>query len=169
MRLGWRNNRPNDFRGPDQRPLRDQFDNIQKFLTFPHVRVGRDANFNVGSGTSTTVSWTAELDDPFHLHQGTSVSIQVPREFDSWFALGVAGASSDFGGGAGQRRLEWNLNAAATKFRTGQHFSAVGVRLNCTLLLPVSKNDVLSVVVVNNSAGTDSFDAVATVIFLPFT
>jgi hypothetical protein len=132
------------------------------------VRLGKAANFNVGTGVSLTVTWTAELDDPYTLHQGTSTDIQVPQDFDSWMAVGVAGAASDFGGGAGQRRLEWHKNGAATKWRTGQHFSTVGVRLNATLMEPVSKGDVLTVLVVNNSAGTDSFDAVATVFFLPF-
>lgn len=168
MRLGWRNPRPNDFQGPDLKPLRDLFGNLQQFMTWPHVRLGVTSNFNVaGGGGIVTVAWTAELDDPYQLHVPNATAIMVPRDFDSWMAVGVAQAATTFGGGAGQRRLEWRLNAAVLPWQDAAHFSAVGVRLNAAIVHPVKKGDVLDVQVANQSPGIDGANAQATLFFLP--
>lgn len=147
-RLGWRLSRPNDFTGPDSRPLRDTFGELQKFMTWPHVGFEVDAQAVDGTLAVKTITST---EDPYSLIIGNQ--IKVPRGFDRWMFLGLVGVRHQ--NLAGRHILAWIHNGAQIDdWMDERHFAAgAEMRLLCPILMPVNKDDTLSVASRTPAAG----------------
>jgi len=166
MRLGWRNARPNDFQSPDQRPLRDQFGDLQRFMTWPHVFV-RDATLVVGAGAGAFANWDQEIDDPYSLHTGTSQNVMVPTDFDTWMLVGQAAAIMSTSGGSGRRAVSWFVNTVLTEFQQSDTFAVVPDSFSVGIVQQVKSGDTVQVQLFNGSAGGDEWAVRAHMFFLP--
>ncbi len=82
MKLGWNNPRPSGFTGPDAGSLKNQFDSLDKALSWPHVRQqvapGAAIAFNLGGVATTTTT------DTHNLVVGTR--IYCPTEYSVYLA-----------------------------------------------------------------------------------
>lgn len=171
LKLGWSNPRPNDFEGPDLRPLKDLFGNLQQFLTFPHVGVSISGAFNTlyTDKTLTAISgapFNANF-DPYSLVRNNT--IQAPRDFDSYLFVGAAGVLLS-NAGNGRYIMGWRYNGATLNEWIGEVHSASGlsVRVVCPLIRPVKKGDTLAIAVAAPGNGTVD-EGEAWGVFLPLT
>jgi len=168
MRLGWRNPRPNDFQGPDQRPLRDLFGSLHQFLNWPYAGVTID-----GTHTTSYVAKTlAAINAPsgFNVHNLVRANtIQAPQDFEHWLAIGTAGVFLE-NTGTGRYLMGWLHNGAVLNDNIGEvHVAhALSVRVMCPFMRPVQKGDTLSIAVAGPAAGAgDIVEGEAWVMFLP--
>lgn len=164
--LGWRNSRPNEFQGPDARPLSDQFVDIQKFMTWPHFQAV------IEPGVAIAAAFTAKVltptIDPFQLLT-VSTRIQVPRDFDSWWFVGYAHVFMAASGVAGTHNVGWMLNGATQNNYLGSFYtpSAAATRTFIHSQQPLNKSDYLQVGV-SAPAATTVTSAVVSGYFLPY-
>jgi hypothetical protein len=97
FRLGWHWNRPNDFKGPDERALKDTFGSLQSSLHWPYIGLRFDGTMTL-TGTLAPVPASPKSGaanpfvpgDPYSLWRASTNDIMVPREFDTWMLLGEA-------------------------------------------------------------------------------
>lgn len=148
-KLGWRFPRPNDYAGPDKKPLRDTFGNLQQFMTWPHCVFSVD-----GQAYDTTFSQKniTATEDPYQLIVGEVV--QVPRDFDRWWFTGTVGV--EHSAQIGRHILGWWLNGAQmADWYHEIHFTTATAnhRLLSTISMPVRKGDTLSVATRGPGAG----------------
>lgn len=176
LKLGWRNPRPNDFQGPDLKPLRDLFGNLQHFLTWPHVWLTFSGNMDL-TGAFASIPWTVQSGaanpfvpgDPYNLYRPATSQVQVPRDFDTWLAIGVAGALFSSGAANSLRTVQWHYSGTAIQSAVVQVDRGVigGINASCTLMRPVRKGGVLDVRAASSDATVDITAAEAFVYFLP--
>lgn len=174
FRLGWRNPRPNDFTGPDQRPLRDLFGNLQQYLTFPHVGLRFDGTFGL-TATNTVLPWTVHAGtnspfvygDEYNLYRSATNQIQVPQDFDTWLAYGVAGFETAAGDANATRTFAWRKNSTSDVWMQHTFRNAAAVRGQAHILAPVRKGDTLEVSAASTSAAENVIHAEAWVVFMP--
>lgn len=139
--LGWRNPRPNDFQGPDQRPLRDQFSNLQQLLTWPHFGATIDVQTFGNALAKKTIT---PYDDPYSLIR-TNDDIQVPQDFYTWMFLGVAQTRVSVAGPA-RGILSWHINGVeVVGDENWTPAGAVDIRLSAVCLQPVKRGDIIDI------------------------
>ena len=173
--LGWRNPRPNDFQGPDQRPLRDLFGNLQQFMTWPHVGLRFDGTFAMSTVAVTVVPMVVKSaaaspfvpGDPYSLYRPATSLIQVPQDFDTWLAVGAAGFLTGTMAAGVTATLGWRINAVTDMWMTQATRSVVGQCREVTpIVAPVRKGDTLEIsATVTTASNLNS--AEAWVFFLP--
>lgn len=177
LKLGWRWPRPNDFQSNDQRPLRDTFGSLQQFLTFPHVGLRFDGTFNL-AGALAPVPFTVHSavaspfvsGDTYNLYRPGTSQIQVPRDFDTWLAIGVASFLTTAGDANALRTYAWRRNSVNDVWMTQSTRATAGAaRGQASIVLPVRKGDVLDICAASSSAAESVTDAEAWVVFLPLT
>lgn len=166
MRLGWRNSRPNDFQGPDSRPLRDTFSELQRFMTWPHFHVSIDAAQAVPLAYGPLT--ITPIDDPYQLVRATTDRIQVPSTFDTW--LLVAFYRLYVTTAVGRHLLGAQVNGAtvASLIHETHAAHALAVRNTFAFQLPVKRGDYFNVAAVVPAAA-DVVEGFATGYFLPMT
>lgn len=145
MQLGWRVARPNDFEGPDSRPLKDTFGNLQQFMTWPHFTATVDAVAITAASGFVKRAITA-VDDPYSLIRSND-DIQVPRDFDTWMFIGSCGILTDVDGPA-RGLVGWFRNGTdipAFDHETWTPAGATDWRATATIVQPVKKGDTLAV------------------------
>lgn len=171
MRLGWRNSRPNDFQSQDLKPLRDQFNDLQKFLTIPHLSLTRTTDGPIGAGVTYTMEWGNEIEDPYDLFNPSAATdhiINVPHEFDTWWFVGSASIALTPGAAAARRAWGCHLNGVVRDYQTVWVTTAATVRINLNVQAPVKVGDTIDFRYINNSAAADDlFDAWFNGFFLP--
>lgn len=173
LKLGWENPRPNDFEGPDLRPLKDLFGNLQRFLTFPYVGLRFSGTFdltNVAAVVPMTVKSGATAPfvpgDPYSLYRTSTSQIQVPRDFDTWLAIGATGALT--AGGAASAVFSWGWRINSTVDVWFSHSSGnVASRATTPLIAPVRKGDTIDLAAASSDATEDLTTAEAWVFFIP--
>lgn len=175
-RLGWRWSRPNDFNGPDQRPSRDTFMELQRFMTWPYVGLTVSSTFDV-TGAFAPIPWTVTTSaaapfvagDPFDLYRAATSVVQVPQDFDTWLAIGSCAATFDSVGAVANslRHLAWRINGVNTNF---VHQWSRGVASGCAFTVPFMKavrtGQTISIAAAA-SDGVDITSAEAWLYFLP--
>ena len=166
MRLGWRQPRANDYQGPDSRPLKDTFASLQQYMTWPHIHV-RDDSLTVNAATGTFAAWDNEIDDPYTLHNGTSVDIMVPRDFDTWMLVGQAAGKLTSPGGAGRRAITWAVNSTLTEWGQTNMDDQASANSVVGIIQQVKKGDTIQVQIFNGAAGNDGWVVRASMFFLP--
>jgi hypothetical protein len=169
MRLGWRNPRPNDFNGPDERPLKDQFANLQQFMTWPHFTAIIDGGQLAGAAYAKRT--IRPLDDPYSLVRNATDDIVVPYDFDTWMFVGMAHAFIATGG-AGLYQIGFNVNGVDISEMIEDTYSAGAVaaqRTNVHVLRPVRKGDVMFIKTSAPAAVNIDQDGYVAGFFLPMT
>lgn len=167
MRLGWRNPRPNDFTAPNERPLRDLFGNLQKFMEWPSA--GVTISGSLGNGVFTTATLTA-IDAPLQYNQYNLVRnnvVQVPTAFDAYLCIAVAGGLLD-NVGAGLYTIGIRLNSVTGPFME-QKYTALGtdVRTTCPLQMPCRAGENFDICGSAPAAGSTWLSGTAYFYFLP--
>jgi len=167
MRLGWRNPRPNDFQGPDQRPIKDTLGSLQQYMMWPHFRASIDAVALSGAFIKRAIT---AVDDPYSLIRSND-DIQVPQDFDTWMFVGSCGVLGDAGGG-NRGIIGWFLNgtdvAPAYDCEYNSPAGAADWRAQATIVHPVKKGDILAVGILSSGPG-NVVSGLATGFFLPMT
>lgn len=166
-RLGWEWTRPNDFETPDQRPLKDSFQTLNKSLTFPHFRAqitGGQATGAMAPKNLTVVS------DPFTL-MGVANRIQVPRSTNDWWFIGYVNCLVTAFVGLGSIGFLPNGVTDTTLLYTSYTPGGIAVRLAGMMQFPVTKNDYIQVGVSSQAASTTATTAESRIsgYFMPMT
>lgn len=145
MRLGWRNARAGAFQGPSSPALEQNFNDLAKFMTWPHFVTTIDAAQAVTTTYSLKTITAASTDDPFQLVRSTDL-ISVPRTFDTWMFVGFASAIIA-NAGVGRYLLGWQLDGATINDALGEVHAAhaLGVRVQAPIMIPVGAGQTLNV------------------------
>ena len=175
LKLGWRWPRPNDFNGPDERPLKDSFQSLQRFMNWPYLGLRFDGNQGL-TGTLTPVGFSPVSDsvspfvagDPYSLWAGAAGfnQILVPHDFDTWLVIGSACFETSGGAAGAILTTGWRINAVTADYLNHTTGSAAS-RSSVSFMAPVRKGNTLDVVIASSDATEDLIDAEAWLYFLP--
>lgn len=171
--LGWRWSRPNDLSGPDERPVRDTFMELQRFMTWPYVGLRFDGAFNsgvLGNGpawvTASSAASPFVAGDPYSLYRSATRLVQVPQDFDTWMLIGSATCLTTGGAAAAVLTYAWRINGASAQFMT--HMTGLtGSRASLPIMTPVRKGDTIEVTYSSTDAAEDMTDGDVWMVFLP--
>lgn len=173
QKLGWQWPRPNDFTDPNERPLRDTFNHLQRHLTFPYVGLRFDGVMDL-SGTLTVINWTVKsaaaspfvAGDPYQLYRPTPDQVQVPRDFDTWMLIGSACFLTTGGAASAVLTTGWRINSVNGEFFDHNTGNAAS-RVTTPVMTPVRKGDTVEIVIASTDITEDLTDAEAWMIFMP--
>lgn len=160
--LGWRQPRPNDFEGPDQKPIKDTHGSLQQFMTWPHFGVSIDNQANSNSFIKRTIT---PFDDPYQLIRSDD-TIQVPRDFQTWMFIGVAFLITEV---AGPQRALLSWFVGGVELVGDENHAPAGTvdaRLSAVGMTPVQRGQSLELRALGSAGGTITSGS-AWGIFLP--
>lgn len=176
-RLGWRWSRPNDFSGPDQRPVRDTFMELQRYMTWPHIGLRFSGTFAMGNTFTTSIvpaslistgPDTSDLPDPYSLYRSDTVHCIVPSEFEHWLVVGHATFRYEAQAGPPLRSSGFSINDTANEEWVDHHQPVtVGTaRGLANMVERVKRGDKINVCAASSSAN-DLLHMRAYLIFYP--
>src|SRR5262245_38184816 len=150
--LGWKHPRPNDYQGPDQRPLRDTFASLQQNMTWPHFGASIDNQSNSNAFIKRTIT---PFDDPYQLIRSDD-TIQVPRDFQTWMFIGVCFCITDVTGPT-RGLLSWYVSG--TELVGDENHCPAGTidcRVSAVGMTPVQRGQTIEIRALSSAGGTIS-------------